>query len=153
MWSCFSFSTVRTRVGLCSDLLWLWDFTPFLPGDICSLPEKQQKLNENNYISMAKNVLLIKHDLLKKKRSKLDLKKSEERKATACKWTKLCIIKRDEKWNHYNWTTIKWRLLLLNAFTLRKRLRIHSLISVNYHYITVLCPVNLFIRFKCYNTV
>ena len=26
--------------------------------------------------------------------------------------------------------------------TLRKRLRIHSVISVNYHYITVLCPFN-----------
>ena len=36
---------------------------------------------------------------------------------------------------------------------LRKRLRIRSVISVNYHYITVLCPLNLLIRFKCYNTV
>ena len=36
---------------------------------------------------------------------------------------------------------------------LRKRLRIRSVISVNYHYITVLCPFNLLIRFKCYNTV
>ena len=38
---------------------------------------------------------------------------------------------------------------------LRKRLRICSVISVNYHYIhvTVLCPFNLLIRFKCYNTV
>ena len=35
----------------------------------------------------------------------------------------------------------------------RKRLRIRSVISVNYHYITVLCPFNLLIRFKCYNTV
>ena len=35
---------------------------------------------------------------------------------------------------------------------LRKRLRIRSVISVNYHYITVLCPFNLLIRFKCYNT-
>ena len=37
--------------------------------------------------------------------------------------------------------------------SLRKRLRIHSVMSVNYHYITVLCPFNLLIRFKCYNTV
>ena len=37
--------------------------------------------------------------------------------------------------------------------TLRKRLRIRSVISVNYHYVTVLCPFNLLIRFKCYNTV
>ena len=36
---------------------------------------------------------------------------------------------------------------------LRKRLRIRSVISVNYHYITVLCPFNLLIRFKCYNTL
>ena len=36
---------------------------------------------------------------------------------------------------------------------LRKRLRIQSVISVNYHYITVLCPFNLLIHFKCYNTV
>ena len=33
------------------------------------------------------------------------------------------------------------------AVTLRKRLRIRSVISVNYHYITVLCPFNLLIRF------
>ena len=33
------------------------------------------------------------------------------------------------------------------------RLRIRSVISVNYHYVTVLCPFNLLIRFKCYNTV
>ena len=39
------------------------------------------------------------------------------------------------------------------CMTLRKRLRIRSVISVNYHYITVLCPFNLLIRFKCYNTV
>ena len=37
--------------------------------------------------------------------------------------------------------------------SLRKRLCIHSVISVNYHYITVLCPFNLLIRFECYNTV
>ena len=36
---------------------------------------------------------------------------------------------------------------------LRKRLRIRSIISENYHYISVLCPFNLLIRFKCYNTV
>ena len=36
---------------------------------------------------------------------------------------------------------------------LRKRLRIRSVSSVNYHYITVLCPFNLLIRFKCCNTV
>ena len=34
--------------------------------------------------------------------------------------------------------------------SLRKRLRIRSVISVNYHYITILCPFNLLIRFKCY---
>ena len=39
------------------------------------------------------------------------------------------------------------------AKTLQKRLRICSVISVNYHYITVLCPFNLSIRFRCYNTV
>ena len=38
-------------------------------------------------------------------------------------------------------------------FALRKRLRIRSVISVNYHYITVVCPFNIFIRFECYNTV
>ena len=32
-------------------------------------------------------------------------------------------------------------------------IRIRSVISVNYHYITVLCPFNLLIRFKCYKTV
>ena len=37
--------------------------------------------------------------------------------------------------------------------TLWKCLRIRSVISVNYHYITVVCPFNLLIRFKCYNTV
>ena len=36
---------------------------------------------------------------------------------------------------------------------LRNRLRIRSVISENYHYITVLCPFNLLIHFKCYNTV
>ena len=35
----------------------------------------------------------------------------------------------------------------------RKRLRIHSVISVKYHYRTVLCPLNLLVRFKCYKTV
>ena len=29
----------------------------------------------------------------------------------------------------------------------RKRLRMRSVMSVNYHYITVLCPFNLLIRF------
>ena len=43
--------------------------------------------------------------------------------------------------------------ILEKAHALRKGLRIHSVISVNYHYITVLCPFNLLIRFKCYNTV
>ena len=38
-------------------------------------------------------------------------------------------------------------------FALRKRLRIRSVISVNYHYITVLCPFNLLIHFERYNTV
>ena len=49
----------------------------------------------------------------------------------------------------------KVMLWILNETTssLRKRLRICSVISVNYHYITVLCPFNLLIRFKCYNTV
>ena len=48
---------------------------------------------------------------------------------------------------------------LISAFivrcldTLRKRLSIRSVISVNYHYINVLCPFNLLIRFKCYSTV
>ena len=37
--------------------------------------------------------------------------------------------------------------------TLRKRLRIRSVISVNFHYTTVLYPFNLLIRFKCYTTV
>ena len=32
---------------------------------------------------------------------------------------------------------------------LLKRLRVRSVISVNYHYITVLSPFNLLIRFKC----
>ena len=41
----------------------------------------------------------------------------------------------------------------IQDFPLRKRLRIRSVISVNYHYITALCPFNLLIRFKCYNTV
>ena len=41
----------------------------------------------------------------------------------------------------------------LKNSSLRKRLRISSVFSVNYHYITVLCPFNLLIRFKCYNTV
>ena len=36
---------------------------------------------------------------------------------------------------------------------LRKRLRIRSVISVNYHYITLLYLLTLLIRFKCYNTV
>ena len=36
--------------------------------------------------------------------------------------------------------------------SLRTGLRIRSVISVNYHYITVLCPFNLLIRFKYYNT-
>ena len=40
-----------------------------------------------------------------------------------------------------------------NVLALRKRLRSRSVISVNCHYITVLCPFNLLIRFKCYNTV
>ena len=38
-------------------------------------------------------------------------------------------------------------------YSLRKRLRILSVISVIYNYITVLYPFNLLIRFKCYNTV
>ena len=37
--------------------------------------------------------------------------------------------------------------------SLRKRLRIRSVISVNYHYITVLCPFNLLIHFKRYNSI
>ena len=38
-------------------------------------------------------------------------------------------------------------------YPLRKRLRIRSVISVNYHCISVLCQFNLLLRFKCYNTV
>ena len=38
------------------------------------------------------------------------------------------------------------------APALRKRLRIRSVISVNYHYITVYAHLTL-IRFKCYNIV
>ena len=41
----------------------------------------------------------------------------------------------------------------VSAPPLRRRLRIRSVISVHYHYITVLCPFNLLICFKCYNTV
>ena len=39
------------------------------------------------------------------------------------------------------------------AIALRKRLRIRSVISVNYHYVTNLCQFNLLIRIKCFNTV
>ena len=55
----------------------------------------------------------------------------------------------------FNQTVAKIRKILRNhiSSTLRKRLRISSVISVNYHYITVLCPFNLLICFKCYNTV
>ena len=51
--------------------------------------------------------------------------------------------------------TFKVWVFLMNkkANTLRKRLRIRSVIAVNYHYMTVLCPFNLLIRFKCYNTI
>ena len=45
---------------------------------------------------------------------------------------------------------------LQQKLTLRKCLRIRSVISVisvDYHYITVLGPFNLSIHFKCYNTV
>ena len=48
---------------------------------------------------------------------------------------------------------IKMQSFFLLYITLRKRLRIRSVISVNYHYITVLCPFNLLIRFKCNKTV
>ena len=44
-------------------------------------------------------------------------------------------------------------ILLYPIYPLRKRLRIRSVMSVNYHYITVLCPFNLLICFKCYNIV
>ena len=47
----------------------------------------------------------------------------------------------------------EFRTIVIFDVSLRKRLRIRSVISVNYHYITVLCPFNLLIRFKCYNTV
>ena len=40
-----------------------------------------------------------------------------------------------------------------SGIALRKRICIHSVISVNYHYITLVCPFNLLIRFKYYNTV
>ena len=43
--------------------------------------------------------------------------------------------------------------LNIQCITLRKSLRIRSVISVNYHYITVLCPFDLLIRLKCYNYV
>ena len=46
-----------------------------------------------------------------------------------------------------------WWFRILEISTLRKLLRICSVISVNYHYITVLCPFKLLIRFKCCNTV
>ena len=42
---------------------------------------------------------------------------------------------------------------ILELIPLRKRLRIRSVISVNYHFITVLCPFNLLIRFQCYTSV
>ena len=44
-------------------------------------------------------------------------------------------------------------LLECLVMSLRKRLRIRSVISEYYHYITVLCPFNFLIRFKCYNAV
>ena len=44
-------------------------------------------------------------------------------------------------------------LLVALSTALRTRLRIRSVISVNYHYINVLCPFTLLVRFKCYNTV
>ena len=46
------------------------------------------------------------------------------------------------------WYSKLYVLIYLTVFnTLWKRLRIRSVISVNYHYITVLCPFNLLIRF------
>ena len=41
----------------------------------------------------------------------------------------------------------------LSGTSLRKLLCIRSVISVNYHCITVFCLFNLLIRFICYNTV
>ena len=64
--------------------------------------------------------------------------------------------------NESHWPMHRIRLLECRAYfielpstfkTLWKRLRIRLIMSVNYHYITVLCPFNLLIRFKCYNTV
>ena len=53
------------------------------------------------------------------------------------------------KWQQ--WCIKILKMLLNYSISLRKRLRIRSVMSVNYHYITVLCPFNLLIRFKCYN--
>ena len=49
--------------------------------------------------------------------------------------------------------TVGQYIAVCSASALRKRLRIRSVIFVNYHYITDLCPFNLLIGFKCYNTV
>ena len=57
---------------------------------------------------------------------------------------------RDAKWHEHINTILSSASKIL---ALRKRLRIRSAISVNYHYISVLCPFDLLIRFKCYNTV
>ena len=49
--------------------------------------------------------------------------------------------------NHYGFFFLH---TLPSKIALRKRLRMRSVISVNYHLITVLCPFILLIRFKCY---
>ena len=51
----------------------------------------------------------------------------------------------EETWSHATENLIK--------LSLRKCLHIRSVISINYHYVTVLCPFNLLNRFKFYNTV
>ena len=67
-----------------------------------------------------------------------------EKYATENKWDK-------NVWAAYLNASLEVRAL--DIYTLRKRLRIRSVISVNCHYIIVLCPFNLSIRFKCYNSV
>ena len=49
--------------------------------------------------------------------------------------------------------TYQTQLFTCTFTLLQKRLRIRSVISVSYHYITVLCPFNLLIRFKYYTIV
>ena len=55
--------------------------------------------------------------------------------------------------NLIEWTFKREGSPYIDCNALRKRLRIRSVISVNYHYMTVLCQFTLLILFKCYNTV